>query len=328
MSEFRRQTAATLAFLLLHFSMVLAGWQASPPADAQPDVNATVRLQVLLDRAGFSPGQVDGQGGANTDRALEAYRAAHGLPDDADAQAVAKALAGADDAAVLQTHVISADEADGPFTAEIPDDLMAQAELPALHYRDVVEALGEQFHVAPELLRRLNPDASFEAGETIRVPNVRPHPPVGEKGGTDGEPARPAADVEVTVSKGTSSLTVRRNGEVVLHAPATTGSTHDPLPLGEWTVTTVSPHPSFHYNPDLFWDSEPSDARAIVPPGPNGPVGVVWIDLSKEHYGIHGTSEPASIGHTSSHGCVRLTNWDAARLAALVTEGTPVHFVE
>ena len=103
-------------------------------------------------------------------------------------------------------------------------------------------------------------------------------------------------------------------------------ASHDPLPIGEWKVTGVQKNPSFHYNPDLFWDAEPSHSKATIPPGPNNPVGVVWIDLSKEHYGLHGTPEPGNIGHTESHGCVRMTNWDAARVAALVKPGTPVLF--
>jgi lipoprotein-anchoring transpeptidase ErfK/SrfK len=113
---------------------------------------------------------------------------------------------------------------------------------------------------------------------------------------------------------------------VTFAAPVTTGSRHDPLPLGQWTVTGIHRDPAFHYNPKLFWDADPSDARATVPAGPNNPVGVVWIDLSKEHYGIHGTPEPGRIGHVESHGCVRLTNWDALRVAELVREGTVVRF--
>jgi lipoprotein-anchoring transpeptidase ErfK/SrfK len=131
----------------------------------------------------------------------------------------------------------------------------------------------------------------------------------------------------VIVSKEASIATVYdAAGAVIFHAPVTSGSERDPLPIGTWTVTAVSKNPAFNYNPDLFWDADPSHAKAKIPPGPNGPVGVVWIDISKEHYGLHGTPEPGRIGYTSSHGCVRLTNWDAARLAALVRKGTPVVF--
>ena len=109
-------------------------------------------------------------------------------------------------------------------------------------------------------------------------------------------------------------------------APVTSGSEHDPLPIGNWKVAAVQRNPKFHYNPDLFWDANPAHSKATLPPGPNSPVGVLWIGLDKEHYGIHGTAEPSTIGHTTSHGCVRLTNWDAVRLAGLVKPGTPVIF--
>jgi lipoprotein-anchoring transpeptidase ErfK/SrfK len=133
--------------------------------------------------------------------------------------------------------------------------------------------------------------------------------------------------VTVEVDKATSVLTVRdASGSILLHAPVTTGSEHDPLPIGTWQVTAVAPNPVFHYNPDLFWDADPSHAKAKLPAGPNSPVGIVWVDLSKEHYGIHGTPEPGRIGYTESHGCVRLTNWDAVRLAGHVGKGTTVVF--
>jgi lipoprotein-anchoring transpeptidase ErfK/SrfK len=104
---------------------------------------------------------------------------------------------------------------------------------------------------------------------------------------------------------------------------ATIGSEHDPLPVGEWKVRSVTRDPVFHYNPDLFWDAKAGDSKATLKAGPNNPVGLVWIDLSKEHYGIHGTPDPSRIGHTTSHGCIRLTNWDALELAAMVRPGTP-----
>ena len=136
-----------------------------------------------------------------------------------------------------------------------------------------------------------------------------------------------AADATVQVTRDESAVRVTRaDGTLIFFAPVTTGSEHDPLPLGDWKVTSVSWHPTFHYNPDLFWDAKESDTSATLKPGPNNPVGIVWIDVNIEHYGMHGTPEPANVGHTESHGCVRLTNWDAARLAALVKAGTPVLF--
>ncbi len=139
---------------------------------------------------------------------------------------------------------------------------------------------------------------------------------------------QPAGDVAVIVSKRESALTVTAGERLVFHAPVTTGSEHDPLPIGNWEVTVVEPKPVFYYNPDLFWDADPSHAKLRLPPGPNNPVGVVWIGISREHYGLHGTPEPGEVGHVVSHGCVRLTNWDAARVATLVKRGTPVRFEE
>ena len=179
----------------------------------------------------------------------------------------------------------------------------------------------------------MNPGARFAAGEQIRVPNVVLAEPVAPAGARSQDPgAKGAAEkvkekVKVVVSKDASVLTVYdEKGQVIFHAPVTSGSEHDSLPLGDWVVTAVLRNPTFHYNPDLFWDADPASVKAKIPAGPNNPVGVVWIDLDKPHYGIHGGPEPGRIGYTASHGCVRLTNWDAARLAGLVAKGTPVVF--
>jgi lipoprotein-anchoring transpeptidase ErfK/SrfK len=230
-------------------------------------------------------------------------------------------------------HVITAEEVAGPFTESIPQDMLEQAKLPALNYTSPLEALAERFHCSPALLQKLNPGAQFAAGETIIVPNVvvldMPAPAAEPARGARAQtpPPTPGGNVKVIVSKSASSLTVVDDkGTVILDAPVTSGSQHDPLPIGNWAVTTVSWRPTFHYNPDLFWDANPAHSKADILPGPNNPVGLVWIDLTKENYGIHGTSEPGQIGHTSSHGCVRLTNWDAVHVASLVRKGTPVVF--
>jgi lipoprotein-anchoring transpeptidase ErfK/SrfK len=319
---------------------------ARVPNARQPDL-AALQLQVMLDRAGFSPGVIDGRIGPNTERALALYQQHRG-----------EAIVGG--VLPLAAYPITEADAAGPFTTDIPADLVAQGALPALGYRSAIEALAERFHTTPELLQQLNPGAAFAAGETIDVPNVEPliapretvhigpkgftnnegdagDPPAGPAGtasavhapldraATDHELSRP--DVVVIVAADDSTLTVTdADGHVVFAAPVTTGSEHDPLPIGEWTVTGIQLNPVFYYNPKLFWDADPSHSKAEIQPGPNNPVGLVWIDLDKEHYGIHGTPEPTAIGRAQSHGCVRLTNWDALRLAGLVKPGTKVVF--
>ena len=209
----------------------------------------------------------------------------------------------------------------------MPDNIEAQASLPSLGFATAIERLGERFHASPELLAALNPSATFAtAGEVVRVPNVAASVAPADPASVGGP--QPAGEVVVTVSKHLSTLTVAAAGRVVFQAPVTVGSAHDPLPIGEWAVTVIEPSPVFFYNPDLFWDADPARAKARLAPGPNNPVGVVWIGVSHEHYGLHGTPEPSEVGYAASHGCVRLTNWDAARVATLVKRGTRVVFEE
>ena len=291
--------------------------QGTPNAAAQPTPapENALQLQVMLDRAGFSPGAIDGRVGMNTKKALDAYQKAGN--------------AGVPSQEPLTAYTITPDDAAGPFIDRVPTDMMEMGKLPALGYTSIAEELAERFHTTPAFLQHLNPGAQFNAGQQIQVPNVAPMTlPQTPKQPQDAAPV-PKPDVVVTVSKTTSAAIVTdKSGKVIFYAPVTTGSEHDPLPIGVWKVNGVQFNPPFHYNPDLFWDAETSQSKATIPPGPNNPVGVVWIDISKPHYGLHGTPEPTMIGRTQSHGCVRLTNWDALRLAALVKPGTPVEFKE
>jgi lipoprotein-anchoring transpeptidase ErfK/SrfK len=281
-----------------------------------PLAEQALKTQVMLDRAGYSPGEIDAIVGTSTKRALDAF-VAHGgnasaLPSDE-----------------VTMYRITDEDAAGPFTPEIPPDMMQKAGLPALNYKNLPEALGERFHSSPNLLRRLNPHARFVGGEEIQVPDVKTAAsPAAQPPGGQAYQSNPPA-MTVTVRRRTSDLVVTDGvGHVLMYAPVTTGSEHDPLPIGTWKVTGVEWDPPFHYNPDLFWDAGANDSEATIAPGPNNPVGVVWIDLSLPHYGLHGTPEPSRIGKTTSHGCVRLTNWDAKKLAGLVSPGTRVVFAE
>ncbi len=332
------------------------------PASGQPaDMGApdseprpVMQAQVVLDRLGFSAGVIDGKANRSFANALAAFQEARGLPASGKLdEATAKALAPWSN--IPATRVVTIPEAWGTITfAALPEDAAAQAKLTRLGYESMVEKLAERFHTTPEVLALLNvqrqpagaataspaatPTAApaFAPGQQIRVPNI----------GADAiDPAQvKKPDWLATLRSlgvGSSQPEVTRivvdesagwlraydaADKLVAGFTVTTGSKRDPLPIGDWKIKGVAYNPPYLFNPELFWDVDDSVDKQRLPPGPNGPVGVVWIDLSKDHYGIHGTPEPALIGRTESHGCVRLTNWDAARLALMVSPGIKVVF--
>lgn len=281
---------------------------ANPAADP-----GLIRLQILLDRSVFSPGIIDGFWGDNTRQAIAAYRKANNLGEgDAADEVLLRHLAAADTRPVMTTYTLTEADVAGPFSPASTDlETMARS---GAGYTSAMERIAEHFHISEGLLGALNPGADFtRAGQTITVPSL-------------GSPALGEVARIVIDKTERSARAFDASGRLLAFYPATIGSTERPAPSGTLRVLGVAPEPDYTYDPDkLSYDR--GDKKIVVPAGPNNPVGSVWIDLSRDSYGIHGTPDPSKIAKTASNGCVRLTNWDAEQLAAAVKPGVVVEFV-
>jgi peptidoglycan hydrolase-like protein with peptidoglycan-binding domain len=286
-----------------------AGWQAQ----GKPSTPLLVKLQVLLNRAHASPGQIDGTLGENTRKAIAAYVEMKGLePTEQINEELWQTITEGDAEPALVTYKISEKDTRGPFSKRIPEDFRAKAAMDRLGYTSPRELLAEKFHMSQDLLRKLNPGASFDKeGQEIVVANV-------EHESLSGKISRVAIDAN------RQRVKAYDGDKLVAIYPATVGSEDRPTPKGDFKVMKITENPVYHYDPALHLRGVHVNEKLNLPPGPNNPVGAVWIDLSAEGYGIHGTPDPDKISKSASHGCIRLTNWDALELAKHLSKGTPV----
>ena len=284
---------------------------------------SVLRAQVLLDRSNYSVGAIDGRWGRNSAIAVYWFQHDHGLDTTGEVdEETFRALAASGAAEpMVERHTLTDDDVKGPFVS-IPEDVYEKEKLDCLCYESLLEKLAEKFHVSQELLQLMNRDVDFSslrAGSTIFAPKVRAAVP---------ENTTPDIGRIVISVRGSYLRGFGFDGRPLFYAPTTLGSKYDPSPHETVKLVEISHDPHFHYQPTLFHEVPDSDPEAHLSPGPNSPVGVVWMALSKPHYGIHGTSDPESIGYASSHGCVRLTNWDAHDLSYRVAKGIDVEFVD
>lgn len=285
---------------------------------------SVLKTQVYLDRLDFSVGVLDGRWGKNSAISLWWYQRSRGIaatePGALDEQTFRSLAEAAGGVPALVSHTLTEDDVKGPFVS-VPDDMYEKAELDCLCYESKKEKLAELFHTTQEFLEKVNPDRDFaalRAGDSLWVPNVRA--PLTQD--------RPDIARVVVSIRGNTFNAFDAAGNLIFHAPTTVGSKYDPSPNETVAVKSVVQDPHFHYQPTLFAEVPDTDPEAHLNPGPNSPVGVVWIALSKPHYGIHGTSDPDSIGYASSHGCVRLTNWDAREISHRITPKVQVEFLD
>jgi lipoprotein-anchoring transpeptidase ErfK/SrfK len=282
------------------------------PGTAGPRVT---RAQILLDRARFSPGEIDGVYGDDLAVAIKGYQESHGLNATGIVSAEMWGLLNKDAGPLLLTYAITQADEKGPFLP-LPATVQEKAKMKWMGFETPEEGLGEKFHISPKLLAELNPGKKLNTvGERISVPNVR----------------RAAVQLALRVVVSKSKRTVvayGAGGKELAQYPNTIGDSRDPLPMGHWTIVGIVHYPWFNWDPKLLWNVDKTLAKAELAPGPNNPVGAAWIGLSKPDYGIHGTPDPGNIGHGVSDGCIRLTNWDVDELSRMVRRGTPVELEE
>jgi lipoprotein-anchoring transpeptidase ErfK/SrfK len=341
-----------------------AGEKSQVSETPDPEERPIMQVQVVLDRVGFAPGVIDGKMGMSTENALRGFQEANDLDITGKLdEATKNALSDWERIPATRLIAIPASWGDATYT-DMPEDVSEKAKLQRLGYKSLDERLAERFHTTVDVLRTLNPDgrpagapgntstdeteaaettasgtsenqAYFAAGQQVRVPNIggdRIAPGSVEDGDWQRTLASLGVGTEqpevdrIVVSKAGKTLKAYRGDKLVALFTVSSGSSEFPLPLGEWDILGEAYNPPYSYDPAVLGKDDPDGKEYTLPPGPNSPVGVVWIDLSKEHYGIHGTPDPETIGRAQSSGCVRLTNWDAARLAGMVSQSTQVIF--